>query len=160
MDLNEDILIWFGHSSYCLYLNGKSILIDPLFSEVSSPVFFWPAAFKGTNSYKIEDIPDIDYLLITHDHWNHLDYESVTKLKPKIKKVICGLGVGEHFEFWGFDKNRILEMDWNDKASFDKDFNLLSAGSSFFWPRNFIQQNPFGVIFDKIKGFFFIYRRG
>ena len=46
-------------------------------------------------------MPDIDYLIITHDHWDHLDYRTVTALKDRVQKVVCPLGVGEHFEYWG-----------------------------------------------------------
>ena len=128
-------------------MNGKSILIDPLFSEVSSPVLLWPAAFNGTNSYKAEDLPEVDYLLITHDHWDHLDYEIIKKLKPKIKKVVCGLGVGEHFEYWGFDKDHILEMDWNDKASFDKDFSIYCLPTRHFSGRGVLSNKTLWVSF-------------
>lgn len=115
LSINDEILVWFGHSSYFLQLSGKRILVDPLFSEVSSPVLFFPKAFAGTNSYKPEDMPKLDYLIITHDHWDHLDYQTVIKLKQKIKKVICPLGVGAHFECWGFKADQIIEMDWGEE---------------------------------------------
>ena len=62
-------------------------------------------------------MPDIDYLVISHDHWDHLDYNTVKKLKDRIGAVICPLGVGEHFEYWGFDKERLIELDWNEDAN-------------------------------------------
>ena len=109
LDKDEDILIWFGHSSYFMQTDKKRILVDPVFCGSASPFSFLVKAFKGTDRYTSEDIPEIDYLFITHDHWDHLDYETVTRLKPKIKKVICGLGTGEHLEYWGYDKNIIIE---------------------------------------------------
>ena len=109
--LDKDVLIWFGHSSYYMQLDGKKILVDPVFSGSASPVKFTTTSFKGSDVYTTDAIPEIDYLFITHDHWDHLDYETVTKLKPKIKKVITGLGVGEHLEYWGFDKNKVVEKD-------------------------------------------------
>ena len=122
LSLNRDVLIWFGHSSYYIQIEGKRILVDPVLYDSASPFPFMIKAFKGTNLYRPEDIPEIDYLFITHDHWDHLDYKTVKKLKSKIKTVICSLGVGEHFEYWGFDKNRIIEKDWNQKIQLDNDF--------------------------------------
>jgi len=120
--LNEDVLVWFGHSSYFIQIDGKRILVDPVFSVSASPFSFSIKAFKGSNAYTTDDIPEIDYLFISHDHWDHLDYETILQLKPKIKKIICGLGVGEHFEYWGFDKNMIIEMDWNEQVILDNGF--------------------------------------
>ena len=117
----EDILVWFGHSSYFIQLAGKKILIDPLFSEISSPIPFFPKSFEMQHKYDVEHIPDLDYLIITHDHWDHLDYETVIQMKHRIKKVICPLGVGETLEYWGFDKEKITEMDWDDYVSDDDD---------------------------------------
>ena len=117
IDRNEEILVWFGHSSYLIQTGGKRILVDPVFC-MASPVSFVNKPFKGTELYTPDDMPDIDYLVISHDHWDHLDYNTVKKLKDRIGAVICPLGVGEHFEYWGFDKERLIELDWNeDKIS-------------------------------------------
>lgn len=115
---DSDFLIWFGHSSYFMQLEGKRILVDPVF-YVASPVSFINKPFKGTDVYYPEDMPDIDYLIITHDHWDHLDYKTIVELRPRIGKVICALGVGEHFEYWKFDKKKIVELDWNENESLD-----------------------------------------
>jgi hypothetical protein len=114
LDVEKDALVWFGHSSYFLQIGGKRILVDPVFSGAASPVAFTTRAFAGTVSHTADDMPDIDYLFITHDHWDHLDYETIRKLKPKVGKIICGLGVGEHLEYWGFSRDRIIEMDWDE----------------------------------------------
>ncbi|MEO8821508.1 MAG: MBL fold metallo-hydrolase, partial [Ginsengibacter sp.] len=116
LDPSKEVLIWFGHSSYFMQVDGKKILVDPVFSGAASPVSFNIKAFKGTDIYTTDDIPEIDFLFISHDHWDHLDYETILKLKPKIKKIICALGVGQHLEFWGFDKNIIAEQDWNESV--------------------------------------------
>lgn len=113
IDRNEDVLVWFGHSSYLIQTGGKRILVDPVFS-MASPVSFVNKPFEGTELYQPDDMPDIDYLVISHDHWDHLDYHTVKRLKDRIETVICPLGVGEHFDYWGFDKDRIVELDWNE----------------------------------------------
>lgn len=115
IDRNEDVLVWFGHSSYLIQTGGKRILVDPVFS-MASPVSFVNKPFKGTELYQPDDMPNIDYLVISHDHWDHLDYHTVKRLKDRIETVICPLGVGEHFDYWGFDKDRIVELDWNEDA--------------------------------------------
>jgi L-ascorbate metabolism protein UlaG (beta-lactamase superfamily) len=110
----EDVLVWFGHSSYFMQVDGRKMLVDPVLSGAASPLAFTTRAFEGTDRYTVADIPEIDYLFISHDHWDHLDYETIVQLAPKIKKVICGLGMGEHFQYWGYDKNIIIEQDWNE----------------------------------------------
>ena len=112
----KDSLVWFGHSSYFMQVGGKKILVDPVFGGAASPVFFKMKAFKGTDVYTTDDIPVIDFLFITHDHWYNLDYETILKLKPKIKKVVCAVGVARHLELWGYDKNIIIEQDWRKKS--------------------------------------------
>ena len=100
---DKDWVVWFGHSSYLLNLSGKKILVDPVFYK-GSPVSFANKMFKGTDIYKPADMPDIDYLVITHDHWDHLDYETVVELEPRVKKVVTALGVGSHLEYWRYWK--------------------------------------------------------
>ena len=106
-DLNHlpesgDFYLWFGHGSFLLRLDGKTILADPVFYK-GSPVTFINRAFPGTDLYKPKDMPnEIDFLLISHDHWDHLDYQTVIELKDRVKKVVCPLGVGENFEYWGY----------------------------------------------------------
>ncbi|MDR2037873.1 MAG: MBL fold metallo-hydrolase [Bacteroidales bacterium] len=134
--VKEDILVWFGHGSYFIQIEGKRILVDPVFSKAASPVSFVNKAFEGTNIYSAVDIPDIDYLIISHDHWDHLDYPTVMELKPRIRKVICGLGVGEHFERWGFDQKDIVEMDWNEEAILDSGFEIFCLPTRHFSGRS------------------------
>ena len=137
LDKSKDVLVWFGHSSYFMQVDGKRVLVDPVLSGHASPFSFTVKAFKGTDRYTADDIPEIDYLIISHDHWDHLDYETIMKLKPKIKKVICGLGVGEDFEYWGFDKNSIIELDWNESAKLDNGFVINALPARHFTGRGF-----------------------
>jgi L-ascorbate metabolism protein UlaG (beta-lactamase superfamily) len=121
---NEDIVIWLGHSSYYMQVGGKRILVDPVFSENAAPVPLANKAFEGTNTYTAEEMPDIDYLLITHDHWDHLDYPTVLALKGKIAHVVCPLGVGSHFESWGFAAESIHEVDWHTTLNPEEGFSV------------------------------------
>lgn len=98
----RDWVVWLGRSSVYAQLGGKRILIDPVFSDHAAPFFFLNRAFVGERPFRPRDAPDIDYLLISHDRWDHLDYPTPLALKPKIGTVVRGLGVGAHLERWGF----------------------------------------------------------
>ncbi|MDF2855251.1 MAG: hypothetical protein K0Q87_1102, partial [Neobacillus sp.] len=137
LDKGTDAVIWLGHSSYFMQLGGKRVLIDPVFSSYAAPVSSFNKAFQGTNQYTAEDMPEIDYLLISHDHWDHLDYPTIIALKPKIKNVICGLGVGLYFEQWGFDTKHILEADWFTKLELENDFTIHVLPARHFSGRLF-----------------------
>lgn len=137
LDPAKDVMVWFGHSSYFMQVDGKKILVDPVFSGAASPFSFSIKAFKGTDVYSTDDMPEIDFLFISHDHWDHLDYETIIKLKPKIKKVICALGVGEHLEHWGFDKNKIIEADWNETINLGENFVVNTVPARHFSGRVF-----------------------
>lgn len=112
-----DAVIRLGHSSFLIQLAGYRILIDPVFSPFAAPVSFSTRAFPGATPCGVRDMPDIDCLLISHDHWDHLDYPTVLGLKPKIRRVLCGLGTGAHFRRWGFADSVIQEADWGDTLS-------------------------------------------
>lgn len=111
-NLPDNHLVWFGHSSLFLKLHGKTILIDPVMSGSASPIPNTTKAYAGTDIYSIDDLPEIDYLLISHDHYDHLDYKTIKALQNKVKHVVTGLGVGEHFEYWGYPKDKLIEGDW------------------------------------------------
>lgn len=115
LNRNTDTVIWLGHSSFFIQLGGKRILIDPVLSDYAAPFSFSNRAFPGSNPFTAEDMPEIDVLLVSHDHWDHLDYPALTALRPKIKQVFCGLGVGEHLQRWGFPENIIQEADWGEQ---------------------------------------------
>lgn len=134
---SENVLVWLGHSSYFMQLDGKTILVDPIIDDYASPVFFVGKAFDGTRIYSAEDFPDIDYLFITHDHWDHLDYETVTALKSKIRHIYCGLGVGSHLEHWGFDPSIITEKNWDENEDLGDGFSITTTTARHFSGRSF-----------------------
>ena len=105
-------IVWFGHSSYLLKLEGVTILVDPVFSGNASPVSFFAKAFAGTEVYGVRDMPEIDILLLTHDHYDHLDYKTVKILAAGAGKICTSLGVGSHLESWGVAPEKIVELDW------------------------------------------------
>ena len=110
----RDLLVWFGHSSYLFQLAGKRFLVDPLLKP-EFPVSLMLHPFDGTDIYRPDDIPDIDYLIITHEHWDHLDYATLRDLLPKVKHAVCPLGIADYLEYWGYPADIITEMDWYDE---------------------------------------------
>jgi L-ascorbate metabolism protein UlaG (beta-lactamase superfamily) len=121
LDRSKDTVIWLGHSSFFIQLGGLRILLDPVLSDHAAPVFFLNKVFPGTDIYDPEDLPPADYLIISHDHWDHLDYPTVRAIREKVRRVICPLGVGSHLEYWGFPKENIFEGDWYDQIDFPDD---------------------------------------
>ena len=113
---DKDWIVWFGHSSYLFQLGGKRFLVDPLL-KMEFPVSVMMHPFKGTDIYSPEDMPEIDYLIVTHEHWDHLDYATLRDLRGKVRHVVCPLGVAEYLEYWKYDKDIITEMDWYEDFS-------------------------------------------
>jgi len=134
---DSDVMVWFGHSSYLLQLSGKRILVDPVFVE-ASPVAFLNRPFKGSDIYKPEDMPAIDYLVITHDHWDHLDYPTVKAIKDRVEHVIVPLGVGENFEYWGYPAEKITDLDWYESKAFDDGFRFHCMPARHFSGRGLV----------------------
>ena len=145
--LSSDLLVWFGHSSYFLQLNGRRFLVDPVFSGNASPIPGSNKSFQGTDIYTAADMPPIDYLLITHDHYDHLDYQTILQLKPKIKHIICGLGVGQHFEYWGFNVDIITELDRQQQIPLSHHMQLYTAPTRHFSRRGLKRNNTLWLSF-------------
>lgn len=130
-----DSYIWFGHSSYLLQLDGKKILVDPIFSEYASPVRYEIRTFDAVYNYVSADIPTIDVMIITHDHWDHLDYNTFHEIKSRVKHIVTSLGVGAHLEKWGYPKAQITEMYWGEEANIEG-ISFASTPSRHFSGRN------------------------
>lgn len=128
----EDFALWLGHSSIFIRLNGKNFLIDPVFSDYAAPISFFNKAFPGSNPYSSKDMPPIDYLIFTHDHYDHLDYPTVEALKEKVGKIICPLGIGAHLEYWGFLPENIIETDWNEETLVDENITVHTLPARHF----------------------------
>lgn len=110
--LKDGEFVWLGHSSFLIKLAGKLICIDPVLSSRASPIPFTIPAWPGSSPYKSQDFPLIDFLCISHDHWDHLDYKAIKTLK--YKQILCGKGVDAHFKAWGVECNKSL--DWRDEV--------------------------------------------
>ena len=103
--------IWLGHSSVLLSIDNKIVLFDPIFSDHAAPL---PIAAKRFQEppIAIEDLPPIDVIIISHDHYDHLDMDTVKHFIDQDVAFVTPLGVGSHLRFWGVDETRITELDW------------------------------------------------
>jgi L-ascorbate metabolism protein UlaG (beta-lactamase superfamily) len=127
---DQATLVWFGHSSYLLKIGKTHILVDPVFSGNASPVSFFAEAFPGSNTYGVADLPaTIEAVLLTHDHYDHLDYKTILQLKDRTNHFYTSLGVGAHLEFWGIEPGRITELDWWESCDFGdiNDINITAS---------------------------------
>lgn len=113
-------LTWFGHSAIFLELDGKKIFIDPMLGSVPAPhPFLGSSRFNDTLPLAIENLPNLDAVIISHDHYDHLDYGSILKLKDKVAHFYVPLGIAAHLESWGVASEKITEMDWWESTSID-----------------------------------------
>lgn len=138
MDLNafrdsaETQITWFGHSAFLLKINGLTILIDPMFGRSPSPFpIFGPKRYSAKLPFEIKELPAIDAVILSHDHYDHLDYGSILKLKSKVKQFIVPLGVAGHLVRWGVDPQIIQEHDWWDEFTY-RGLTLASTPARHF----------------------------
>lgn len=134
---HANVLVWFGHSSFFLQLDSVKILVDPVFSGYASPIPGAVKAYRGSDIYTVEDMPDIDYMLLSHDHYDHLDYKTAKALRLKVRKVICGLGAGAHYERWGYNQLQIIEKDWGDTIQVKPNFMITTESTHHVSGRGF-----------------------
>ncbi|MCZ8403818.1 MBL fold metallo-hydrolase [Achromobacter xylosoxidans] len=151
LDPAQDLVVWLGHSSFFMQLGGQRLLIDPVFSVNAAPVPGVNKAFEGASVYTAGDMPEIDALLISHDHYDHLDFPSIQALKPKVRQVIAGLGVGAHFERWGYDMNRVREADWNEVFALTPQVRVHVTPARHYSGRTFTRDQSLWVGFALVS---------
>ncbi|MCQ2496092.1 MAG: MBL fold metallo-hydrolase [Lachnospiraceae bacterium] len=126
---------WLGHSSALINMSGKKILIDPVLTDYSSPVGFAGVKRFSQTALLPEEAGEIDILLISHDHYDHLDYQTVMRLDKHVKHYCVALGVESYLLGWGIAPERISAMNWWDKELID-DITVSSIPAHHFSGRN------------------------
>ena len=113
----KDKFIWYGHSTVLFRVSGKNILVDPMFGPDASPIGPLRTPRFSKNSLDlIDDLPQLDLILLTHDHYDHLDYASIQKLKDRTSEFRVALGLKRHLAKWGVPKDQIKEFDWWEES--------------------------------------------
>ncbi|MCB9426192.1 MAG: MBL fold metallo-hydrolase [Flavobacteriales bacterium] len=158
-------LVWYGHSAFLLQIEGKNILLDPMFGKVSAPhPFLGGNRFNEELPISIEELPQIDAVIFSHDHYDHLDYDSVMQLKEKTNHFFTPLGVGVHLEAWGILSKNITELDWWQDAYFEglklvctpaQHFSgrKMDNGQSTLWSSWVIQSKEDNIYFSGDSGY-------
>ena len=132
-------VIWFGHSTFLLNMSGITILVDPVFSDYASPVSFMIKRFQPP-VITPNELPEIDYIVISHDHYDHLDYPTIKAFLNKKNKFLVPLGVGSHLRGWGISSERIIELDWWESQSF-KGIEFIATPAQHFSGRSLTDKN-------------------
>ena len=118
MLLENGKFVWLGHSTVLFKTSERTVLIDPVYHRVSPfPVFGEP--FEMTKTPAITDLPSIDVVLISHDHYDHLDHLAIAKLNSMTGQFLVPLGIGSHLQHWGVPVEKIIELDWYETETIE-----------------------------------------
>ena len=130
---------WLGHSSLMINVDGVKILTDPVFEKSVS--VFGPTRFNGDVPLDIDQLPPIDVVIISHDHYDHLNKFSVQRLNEKTKMFIVPLAVGARIAEWGVPQGKIVELDWWQEYRFDQELMVVATPAQHFSGRGFTDRN-------------------
>lgn len=132
---------WFGHSAFLLELEGKRLFFDPMLGNRPSPVSWAGTKRFSTNlSIEPEELFHIDAIVISHDHYDHLDYSSIRRLKDKTERFIVPLGVRRYLVNWGVPSEKITEHAWGDEVQLE-DLTLACMPARHFSGRGLFNRN-------------------
>lgn len=124
-------ITWYGHSAFFVEMDGKKILLDPMLGEHASPFSWSIKRFTKDLAIPIDSLPEIDAIILSHDHYDHLDYPTILKLKDRVGHFYVPLGIGSHLEHWGVEPEKITELDWWQNAMVDG-IELICTPSQHF----------------------------
>jgi L-ascorbate metabolism protein UlaG (beta-lactamase superfamily) len=132
---------WFGHSAFLVEMERKRILLDPMFGRAPSPMpWFGNKRYSKDLPIKIKELPQIDLVVFSHDHYDHLDYGTIKKLQHKVSRFVVPLGVGGHLRRWGIESGRVVECDWWDETEFEG-LSLVCTPARHFSGRSLTDRN-------------------
>ncbi len=134
-------IAWLGHSAFMLNIEGNIILLDPMLGEYASPIPL--PLFKRYSSvmpFKIEELDSIDAVILSHDHYDHLDYGTINKIKNKVNKFIVPHGLGSHLKSWGVEEKKIIELNWEENF-FNNEIEFVCLPALHFSGRGVLNNN-------------------
>jgi L-ascorbate metabolism protein UlaG (beta-lactamase superfamily) len=128
-----------GHSSLLIYMDGYRILTDPVYEAKISPV--GPSRFNKDIPLDPITLKNIDVVVISHNHYDHLNKYSIQTIHEEVKQFIVPLGVGAQLEAWGVAREKIAELDWWEEFSVDENLTITSTPSQHFSGRGLTDRN-------------------
>ncbi len=138
---NDVRITWLGHAALLIEIDGFRLLTDPVFSKRASPMqWMGPARFHPV-PIDIDAIPMLDAIIISHDHYDHLDYHTIKRLAPKTHRFFVPLGVASHLISWGIEPSKIVERDWWQKGNLDGVISLIAKPAQHFSGRSIFDRN-------------------
>ncbi|MEQ8927853.1 MAG: MBL fold metallo-hydrolase [Fulvivirga sp.] len=164
-ELKNGQFVWLGHSTILFKTNGKHIITDPVFFN-ASPIPGSLSQFDMENRPLIADLPEkIDVVLISHDHYDHLDYRAILELDERVVRYLVPLGVGAHLKHWGVDESKIEEKDWYESVRYSSIKFIFTPSRHFsgrglsdrfstLWGSWVIQSDSLNVFFSGDSGYF------
>ncbi len=162
--LKNDEFVWFGHSTVLVKTDDVTVLVDPVFYK-ASPVPFTVQPFTMQVKHSIDDLPEIDVVLISHDHYDHLDYQAIKELNAKVKHFLVPLGIKAHLLGWGVANEKITELDWYSEYAYESvNFTLtpsrhfsgrgITDRFSTLWGSWVVQSKSLNMYFSGDSGYF------
>ena len=140
IEIDKINITWFGHSTVLMQIHGMNILFDPIFSDRSSP-FQWIGPRRFTHpSVNIDQLPNIDIVMLSHDHYDHLDCSTVQQLANKTDRFIVSLGLEKHLEHWNIPSKKIMSLAWWEQVKING-LEIICTPSRHFSGRGIIGQN-------------------
>jgi L-ascorbate metabolism protein UlaG (beta-lactamase superfamily) len=137
----ETRITWFGHSAVLLEIDGVTLFLDPMLGRAPSPFpFIGGRRYSNQLPLEVADLPQIDAVVLSHDHYDHLDYGTIRKLKDKVGLFIVPLGVGAHLRRWGVSGEKIREQDWGERIEY-AGLTFTSAPARHFSGRSLLDRN-------------------
>ena len=136
---SELLVTWMGHSTLLINIGGYKILTDPVFAE--KVTFVGPKRFNKEMPVSIPELPDIDVVIVSHNHYDHLNVESIRALKDKTKQFLVPLGVGAELEKCGVERTKIIEMDWWDETKLFGDLTIAATPAQHFSSRSMFDRD-------------------
>jgi len=139
-DKGEFAVTWFGHSAVLLEIDGRRLLFDPSLSPRASPVPLFGKRFATETPIDLDRIPPLDAVLISHDHYDHLDHGTITAIADRTQHFFVPLGVGNHLRRWGIADEKITELDWWNESGIEG-IDIISTPAQHFSGRSMLDGN-------------------
>ena len=163
---DRPVVTWLGHSALLLQMDGQLWLLDPMLGKRVSPVdWFGPSRFCDAPPLTAEQVPAVDVVVISHDHWDHLDHRTIQKIDARVGRYVTALGVKAHLIHWGVAPEKITELDWYDElqiggitltATPSRHFSGRKRRQLYqtFWASFVLRTNHHRVFFGSDSGYF------